>query len=189
MFKLLRKILKNPKVNFATGIMIGVVIAGSGVYAATLVNSKNVTYDNSTSKASSTNVQDALDGVYNAFLSYEFYEFGTPTFSSQIDFKKVISSSGSNVFVRKKGKQLSVCLYRNEQLLCLKSGEENWEMNQEILTTTTFSGATCSASSSSASCNDDSFYCDAGSNGFVSCRDNDVGFRCAVLVDGTASCS
>lgn len=60
-----KKIFKNLKINFVTGLIIGAVLAGSGVYAATLVNSKNVTYDNSTSKASSTNVQDALDELYN----------------------------------------------------------------------------------------------------------------------------
>ena len=185
-----KKIFKNLKINFVTGLIIGVVLAGSGVYAVALDSSNNVTYDNSTSKSSSTNVQDALDELYNnTFFSEPRYEFGTPNASSSTDFKEVIASSDSNVFVRKIGSQLSVCLYRNEQLLCLKSGTENWGINQKILTTTTFPGATCDASSSRARCRGDSFYCYAHSNGHVYCDVNDADLYCSVYADVSVDCS
>ena len=184
-----KKIFKNLKINFVTGLIIGAVLAGSGVYAVALDSSNNVTYDNSTSKSSSTNVQDALDELYNnTFFSEPRYEFGTPNASSSTDFNKVILSSGSNVFVRKIGSQLSVCLYRNEQLLCLKNGAKNWETNQKILTTTTFPGATCSSSSSGADCYDDSFDCDADSDGYVYCSDDDANLTCYVNADGSGDC-
>ena len=106
-----------------------------GVYAATLVNSKDVFYDNANSTLSSTNVQGAIDELYTKSKNLlPRYAFGTPTDSSPTDFKEVIASSDSNVFVRKIGSQLSVCLYRNEQLFCLKNGVENWGTNQKILT-------------------------------------------------------
>ena len=185
-----KKIFKNLKINFVTGLIIGAVLAGSGVYAVALDNSNNVTYDNSTSKASSTNVQDALDELYNnTFFSEPRYEFWTPNASSSIDFNKVILSSGSNAFVRKIGSQLSVCLYRNEQLLCLKNGVKNWATNQKILTTATFPGATCDVDSSSVFCYDDSFICNATPEGYVSCSDRNAGLHCSVYADGRVSCS
>ena len=184
-----KKIFKNLKINFVTGLIIGAVLAGSGVYAVALDSSNNVTYDNSTSKASSTNVQDALDELYNnTFFSEPRYEFGTPNASSSTNFKEVIASSGSNVFVRKIGSQLSVCLYRNEQLLCLKNGVENLETNKKILTTTTFPGATCDAPSSAAGCYDDSFNCDVYSSGSVECDDYAADLICFVHANGRVHC-
>ena len=41
--------------------ILGIIVAGGGVYAATVVSGSTVTYDNSTSGLSSTNVQDAVD--------------------------------------------------------------------------------------------------------------------------------
>ena len=113
MFKLLRKIFKNSRVNFLTGIMVGIVIAASGVYAATLVNSKNVTYNNANSTLSSTNVQDALDELYKKSTSNLLYsiirkkavldsEASTyVTSSSGIDFTKNSSAvNGKGVYIR-----------------------------------------------------------------------------------------
>ena len=113
MFKLLRKIFKNSRVNFLTGIMVGIVIAASGVYAATLVNSKNVTYNNANSTLSSTNVQDALDELYKKSTSNSLYsiirkkavldsEASTyVTSSSGIDFTKNSSTvNGKGVYIR-----------------------------------------------------------------------------------------
>ena len=38
---------------------------GTGVYAATVILGSNVVYDNASSKLTSTNVQDAIDELYN----------------------------------------------------------------------------------------------------------------------------
>ncbi len=45
------------------GILIGVLISSGSVYAASII-SKDVSYDNSSSKLTSTNVQGAIDEVY-----------------------------------------------------------------------------------------------------------------------------
>ena len=47
------------------GIIIGLVLAGTGVYAAIMYQSSEVGYDNSNSGLESTNVQDALEEVYD----------------------------------------------------------------------------------------------------------------------------
>lgn len=46
--------------NFATGLAVGGIIAGGGVYAAT-VSASNVSYNNSTTGISSNNAQGAID--------------------------------------------------------------------------------------------------------------------------------
>ena len=62
----MKKIIKIIKHNykFIIGFMFGLIVASSSVYAANTIYSKNVTYDNSNSGLSATNVQDALDEAY-----------------------------------------------------------------------------------------------------------------------------
>ena len=55
------KLRKNYK--FILGMIFGIVISASSVYAATVLTSKEVSYDNTNSKLSSTNVKDAIDEV------------------------------------------------------------------------------------------------------------------------------
>ncbi len=64
MIKKIKKIFTNSKVTFTFGIIFGLLLAAGGVYATTLANSKDVTYDNSNSTLTSTNVQDAIDELY-----------------------------------------------------------------------------------------------------------------------------
>ena len=65
MLNKLKKLFKGRRSIFTVGLILGVVVSASGVYAANTVYSKNVTYDNSNSGLESTNVQDALDETYN----------------------------------------------------------------------------------------------------------------------------
>ena len=190
MFKFMKKLFNHSKVNFVVGIIVGIIIMAGGVYAATLVNSKDVFYDNANSTLSSTNVQGAIDELYTKSKNLlPRYAFGTPTDSSPTDFKEVIASSGSNVFVRKMGSQLSVCLYYNNDLFCMKDGTANEETNKAMLNTATFPGATCDTDSyDGVYCEDDSFRCYAGPPGYVFCNDYDASFGCEVR-NGSVSCS
>ena len=63
----MKKISKFIKSNykFLIGLIIGGILSGTSVYAANTIYSKNVTYDNSNSGLSATNVQDALDETYS----------------------------------------------------------------------------------------------------------------------------
>lgn len=202
MFKWIKKIKKNSKANFTTGIIIGIFITASGVYASTLINAKDVTYDNSTFDAPSTNVQDVLEDLYNKandLLENEpRYAFGMPNRSSSLDFQEVISSTGSRAIVRKLGNQLSACIYRNEQLFCLKAGEKNWDANVSVLNETVFPNSTCSPVTNVGSSeekfiacrdhtSDQSFECEAYSTGKVLCWDGLTGKRCTVK-DDDAGC-
>ena len=63
MKKISRFIRNNYK--FLIGVIVGLLLSGTGVYAANTIYSKNVTYDNTNSGLESTNVQDALDETYN----------------------------------------------------------------------------------------------------------------------------
>ena len=49
--------------------IIGIIISGTGVYAAILYASSDVGYDNTSSGMSATNVQDALDELYQKALA------------------------------------------------------------------------------------------------------------------------
>ena len=64
---ILKRIFKFIKKNFKLVIAfsLGFVLAGTSVYAANTIYSKNVTYDNSNSGLDATNVQDALDETYS----------------------------------------------------------------------------------------------------------------------------
>ena len=187
--KKVKNLFKNSKTKFILGLILGIILTGGGVYAATIGNSKDVYYDNATSNLSSTNVQDALDELYDKINNrLTTYAFGTPTINSPVDFQEVIASSGSNVFVKKQGSQLSVCLYYNNRLFCMKNGTENWETNKAMLNTTTFPGTNCSESSSRTSCTDTSIDCSAYSSGHVDCSDYDASVYCYVYADGQVGC-
>ena len=67
MKKISKFIKKNIKIVIA--FSIGFILASTSVYAANTIYSKNVTYDNSSSGLSATNVQDALDETYNKCMS------------------------------------------------------------------------------------------------------------------------
>lgn len=58
----MKKIVKNNIFGFVLGAIIFSVV---GVTAATLINGKEVTYDNKNSKLEATNTQDAIDEIYN----------------------------------------------------------------------------------------------------------------------------
>ena len=193
MVKFVKKIFSKPKLSFIMGIILGITFTASGVYAASSLTSKSVFYDSKNSSLSSTNVQDALDELYeNGKSCFPHYAFGLPTDSSPTDFKEVIASSGSNTFVRKQGDQLSVCLYSNatnNKLVCLKNGVENYEANKAILNTTNFPDAECGAGSSQANCVSGSFYCTADSDGSVRCDDRDAYLDCDVDSDGEVDCA
>ncbi len=49
-------------IRFLIGITLGIIVSAVGVYAATIIGKgSNLTYDNTSSNLSSTNIQDALD--------------------------------------------------------------------------------------------------------------------------------
>mgnify|MGYP004469642067 CR=1 FL=1 len=59
--KIKEKLKKNKR--FLLGFLLGILISSGSVYAASII-SKDVSYDNSNSKLTSTNVQGAIDELY-----------------------------------------------------------------------------------------------------------------------------
>ena len=195
-----KKVLNNPKVNFVTGLMIGLIIMATGVYAATLVNSKNVTYNTANSTLSSTNVQDALDELSEKTNNKMIYFFGDTSSNGSLalkyksyltsDFMEIVNGLSSNAFVGINiNGEKSACIYRNNKVTCIKAGENNFEDNKKILNESNLSGATCNVRSSYVNCNDDSFNCYAYSNGRVYCLDNEHDMDCYVYADGGVKCA
>lgn len=66
-------LLNNKK--FFLGIIIGIIISGGTVFAATILFASNeVSYDNTNSGMSATNVQDALDELYTKTSKINIYK-------------------------------------------------------------------------------------------------------------------
>ena len=62
MKKIVNKLKQNTKI--ITAFVLGVILTGGTVYAATVLPSSQVGYDNSTSGLTATDVQGALDELY-----------------------------------------------------------------------------------------------------------------------------
>ena len=104
----MKKVKKLTKGNFklVIGIIVGMVIAGTTVYAATIISGNDVSYSNTTSGLKSTTVQEAIDEIYEKSKThcpdgYEctksyYYAFGRPTTSSTTDY----TTLGYNYFLR-----------------------------------------------------------------------------------------
>lgn len=95
-----RDIMRN-KLNLVLSFILGLIIASSFVYAATIINSKEVLFDNSKNGMNSTNVQSAIDELYvktkissserktpaNAYTVFAKPNYGTTTVT--FDFSKL----------------------------------------------------------------------------------------------------
>ena len=71
--------MKKKIIPFLLGIMIGIIVSGTCVYAATLYEATEVAYDNSSSGSSSVNVQQALDDLYANMSKPAIYTFSDGT--------------------------------------------------------------------------------------------------------------
>ena len=60
----MKKIIKIIKQN-TIGFILGLIVTGTSVYATTVILGSNILYDNASSKLTSTNVQDAIDELYD----------------------------------------------------------------------------------------------------------------------------
>ena len=113
---------KNYKV--VIGIIIGITISiGIGVSA---VATKDITYDNSKSGLTSTNLQGAIDELYEKAINS-----GVP-----IDPDTFKTNSAKTIYASSKG----ICIFRNNKLNCFKYKNYDEERNhiQEV-----FSDVSC----------------------------------------------
>ena len=109
-----KSIIKNNS-KLLLGIIIGIAISGTGVYATILYASSDVGYDNTGSGMSATNVQDALDELYTKSQN-------VVVDANSIDFNTVRINTGKTILASRKG----VCINRNDILNCFKIN--NWNI-------------------------------------------------------------
>ena len=78
--KKVKKIIKN-NVKVLVGIIIGTMVTGTGVYAATVINASDVSYKNASSGMTSTNVQGAIEELNTKIQADKIkaYKFNYPS--------------------------------------------------------------------------------------------------------------
>ena len=163
--------MKNKKsiIYFLLG---GVVFGTVGVYAATTLLSQSVYYNNSTSGATSTNVQGAIDElstIANTWID------PTP-FGLQINTKKTIIAVPGGA-----------CIKRNGTVHCFEVNNFN---NEKARLQQVFSDITCTEFSTVVDCHASDFRCSIASDGGLNFTDLSDGgnSRCIVQSTGSVTC-
>lgn len=208
MKKVKRFLIGNIKTVIA--FVLGTLISGVTVYAATVIAASQVGYTPpSGSGISSTNVQGAIDELYtrantwinpnNNFGTPQYYAFGTyngwcsgsdTDCNSLSDFPTTSTSapSGKNVYAAKYADGgYGVCINRNGTPHCFRG--RNWIAEAQHIQKV-FSGAydSCDVYSSYVYCGASEFRCSVHSSGRVNCDDSGAGARCSVLGNGSVRC-
>lgn len=169
----MKKLIKS-NIKLIIGILIGMVLSITTVYAATILFASNqVGYDNTSSGMSATNVQDALDELYT--------KANTWINPSYIDFTTLATNTNKTILASKNG----VCIKRNNKVSCFKVN--NWSEEQNHIQQV-FSDISCIVNSSTVYCAASDFYCNVYSNGYVRCGDRSDGSNCLVNPAGSVNC-
>lgn len=172
------RIVKHLKNNYKIiiGIIIGAVISGGGVYAATVIAASSVTYSDNTSLGAN-NVQDAIDKL-NTKATTKITEAEAKCPSGKICTE---TNSKGTIFASKMG----ICINRNNIFQCFKIN--NWDVEKNHIQQV-FSDVSCTVRSSYVYCNASDFYCRVSSNGRVYCGDNSDDSICYVDASGDVLC-
>ena len=151
------------------GILIGGVLVGESVYAATIIGAGEVSYTNN----SQSNVGGALDELYTRASTW--------IDPSYIDFTTLATNTNETILASKNG----LCIKRNNKVSCFK--RNNWAEEQNHIQQV-FSDIGCNVYSSHVRCVASDFNCGVGSDGDVYCFDRSVDSSCDVLSDGSVYC-
>ena len=199
--KIIRTFIKS---NFRifVGIIIGLIFSTTIAYAAIIViNGEQVTYDNTNTSLSSTNIQDALNELYSSVLSENYllnkYKTlsGTPT--NYINNGKNLPTTESPTTPPTNKRiylglysdgQLGVCIERNSVQHCFRS--KNF-IAEVMHVKEVFSDIQCYFVSydNTEYCLASDFSCIVRANGSVYCRDhNDINGDCVIQADGSVKC-
>ena len=171
MKKIINKLKQNAKI--ITAFILGAILTGGTVYAATVLPSSQVGYDNSTSGLAATDVQGALDELNT--------KANTWIDPSYIDFTTLATNTKKTILASKNG----ICVKIRNKVGCLKAN--NWAEEKNHIQQV-FSGISCHVDSSVAYCIDAQFSCDVTSAGYVSCNDSYGNSACSVSSDGSVRC-
>ena len=162
------KIFLIGNIKTVVAFILGIMISGTTVIAATVIASSQVSYTNNSQET----VQGALDDLYTK--ANNMVPIDSDTFQT---------NKHKTIYASSKG----VCIKRNDKLNCFKIN--NWEEEQNHLQQV-FSDVSCRVESSYVSCQAFDFYCGVLSNGDVRCIDEQSYTSCFVYVDDDdISCS
>ena len=98
-----KKIIKN-NLKVLVGIIIGTMVTGTGVYAATVINASDVSYKNASSGMTSTNVQGAIEELYSDskknldFIATVGTSYGPDVFQQLYGDNQYVTSKGCTTF-------------------------------------------------------------------------------------------
>ena len=175
----MKRIIKHLKNNYKLliGIIIGVIFGSIGVYAAVVITSKEVTYEDNTS-IGATNVQDAIDKL-NTKATTKIKEAEAKCPSGKICTE---TNSKGTIFASKMG----ICINRNNIFQCFKIN--NWDVEKNHIQQV-FSDARCIVYSSSVRCGASDFDCSVDSDGSVYCYGYSDKSHCYVDASGNVDCS
>ena len=163
----LRNFIKN-NLKIVIAFTLGLLVAGTGVYAATVIAASSVGYTDNSSLGA-TNVQNAIDKLY-AKADNQYFDFATAK-----------ANTTGKVFASKKG----VCISRNKTVYCFKIN--NYDIEKDHVQQV-FSDVSCDVYPSAVDCNASDFDCFVNSDGYVDCRDNSGHSKCNVNPSGDVRC-
>ena len=155
--------------------ILGGLIIGGSVYAATILFQSNIVgYNNATSGMSATNVQAALDELYtkaNTWIDPSYIDFGTLKTNS--GGRMIASSSG-------------ICIKRNGIVSRFRPNNYNVEKNhiQQV-----FSDISCTVTSTNVTCSTPDLTCRVESDGYISCYDAFSDSGCSGWPNLSATCN
>lgn len=157
------KIIKNKK--YILGIITGILISGTTVYATTVISAVNVSYSNTTSSLSSTNVQEAIDELYNKVDTTEPLDIISP----------------NRLYANNK----TICVQKNNKLNCFRPVESSQEQMMNV-----FTSKFCYYRFGIIFCNDniDNFSCEVASN-HLRCKDEQYNVDCSINSSGSLNCT
>ena len=199
--KRIKNFFKN-NVKVLVAFIIGILVSGVSVYAATVIGAAEVSYTNN----SQTNVSGALDTLYTRSNTWidpsnmgtpQYYAFGrykgwcssTDTnCNSYSEFPTTSTSapSGKNVYAAKYADgEYGVCIKRNGTQHCFRG--RNWIAESKHIQKV-FSDISCDVNSFNVNCSASDFYCGVYSDGFVTCDDYGSYENCYVDSYGFVNC-
>ena len=151
--------------------IIGVLVSGVSVYAAGELFASNITYDNSTSGLTSTDVQSAINELNTKSNTW----VNPTTFGISMNRAKTIIATNGGIIIRRNG---TTHLIRNN----------NWSVEKDHLQQI-YTGVTCTVQSARVSCDGSDISCSVYSAGIVSCTNESDYSYCSVNQSNGVTCT
>ena len=176
--------IKNKLENDATVVKAKSSVNGTLTVTLDKVATETVTEEYTCKLEFNAVERDTLGETKPTFVAWipTYYAFGTPTTASTTDYTTV----GKNVFVGLDSNNIKGVCINDNGLFCIKPNDYD---NSVAALKNHFGESACVASGSRFSCASVAFYCNAYSDGFVSCCDDSTNERCSVSSDGSVTCS